>query len=159
MPSGVYIRKNKNNSESILDKIVTTLPSLCWEWTGYKDKNGYGQIGINNKIYYTHRIVYELINGSIPSNLSILHHCDNPSCCNPNHLFLGTRADNIKDMVSKGRQSKGENRPNSKHIYSQIVKIRQLYSTGKYTQKQLGEKFNLNQSNISRIITNQKWKI
>lgn len=85
------------------------LDTLCWEWLAYKDKWGYGRIGKSSFLrnYLAHRLSWELHNGTIPSDLLVLHCCDNPSCVNPDHLFLGTVQDNISDMVAKGRNASG----------------------------------------------------
>jgi hypothetical protein len=83
----------------------------CWEWIGRKDKDGYGTLcrkypkSRRHKMLKAHRISYELYKGSIPIGACVMHSCDNPSCANPNHLSIGTIADNIQDMVSKKRHS------------------------------------------------------
>ena len=82
-------------------KIVET--DECWEWIAFKNKDGYGLFGYNGKNQKAHRVSWQLHNGPIPDGLCVLHKCDNPSCVNPNHLFLGTNADNIKDRVNKNR--------------------------------------------------------
>jgi hypothetical protein len=80
----------------------------CWEWGGARHPFGYGQFRVGNgtkrgKLIFTHRYAWELAHGAIPDNLSVLHHCDKPSCVRPDHLFLGTQADNTADMIRKGR--------------------------------------------------------
>jgi hypothetical protein len=74
----------------------------CWEWIG-DSINGYGRMGIGIRHEISHRISWVIANGDIPDNLFVLHHCDNPPCVNPSHLFLGTRSDNMKDKEIKGR--------------------------------------------------------
>jgi hypothetical protein len=89
---------------------VVDQPNGCREWAGGK-ANGYGVININHKMTGTHRLAWTLVNGPIPDGLQVLHHCDNPPCCQTNptegypegHLFLGTRSDNMTDMMAKGR--------------------------------------------------------
>jgi hypothetical protein len=99
----------RKSDEPMLENVAgrfwsrTERSSGCWRWTGARSKDGYGQIGIGNKILYTHRVAWELTHGSIPQGMWVLHHCDNKKCINPDHLFLGTRLDNIRDMLAKGR--------------------------------------------------------
>lgn len=80
----------------------------CWLWTARRDKDGYGGISIGSKNFRAHRIAYELTFGAIPKGLIVCHHCDNPPCCNPSHLFLGTQQDNSTDRVKKGRAASGD---------------------------------------------------
>jgi hypothetical protein len=79
----------------------------CWLWTGYCEAAGYGTLEISVKgkrrKAYAHRLAYELTYGAIPAGLFICHHCDNPPCCNPDHLFVGTAGENSRDCVQKGR--------------------------------------------------------
>src|SRR5260221_7125100 len=89
-------------------KIKKGADNECWEWQGSTSVRGYGFIRINYKQHGTHRISYALTHKtSIIFNGCVLHTCDNPSCCNPNHLILGTQLQNIQDMVKKGRQRGG----------------------------------------------------
>lgn len=74
----------------------------CWEWTGSRI-NGYGHLCISKENVYSHRVSYMLHSGKDPDGMLVLHHCDNPSCVNPDHLFLGTYRDNTQDMIRKGR--------------------------------------------------------
>ena len=90
----------------------------CWEWIGCKWRTGYGYIRKAGKHIAAHRYFYTLHKGfEIPENMCVCHTCDNPSCVNPNHLFLGTQLDNIRDMYAKGRQANqlGTANPNYKH--------------------------------------------
>lgn len=76
----------------------------CWVWAGSKFNNGYGKININQKSYLTHRVAYRLYyKEKIPKKTLVCHTCDNPPCCNPHHLFLGTHQDNVDDMLIKNR--------------------------------------------------------
>ena len=80
----------------------------CWIWVGTTNRDGYGNIGIDNKkTALTHRVAWMVTHGPIPVDLCVLHRCDNPRCVNPDHLFLGTQADNMRDMMLKGRSRKG----------------------------------------------------
>ena len=78
-------------------------PSGCWEWVKSKDGNGYAFIKINQKQWRGHRYSWTLLKGPIPMGMNVLHKCDNPSCVNPSHLFIGTMLDNMRDCAKKGR--------------------------------------------------------
>jgi len=75
----------------------------CWPWVAGKSGCGYGTLGVNWTDQYVHRLSYEMNFGPIPDGMCVCHHCDNPPCVNPLHLFLGTVGDNVRDMVQKGR--------------------------------------------------------
>ncbi len=102
------LEKGMNTAERFWCKVKKS--DSCWIWQGAKIKSdaGYGVIRVLGKNKLAHRLSYEINVGAIVGNLWVLHKCDTPSCVNPNHLFLGTRSDNIRDMYSKGRG----NRPN-----------------------------------------------
>ena len=92
-----------NLAERLWSRVVEQ-PNGCREWTGSTNSKGYGVIGVDYKTVLTHRLAWTLTNGPIPEGMKVLHHCDNPSCCNVGKcLFLGTMADNTADMVAKGR--------------------------------------------------------
>ena len=103
------------------------MPSGCWEWRGYVRPAGYGQIGRGRKgqgIIDTHRAAWELTNGPIPGGLFVCHKCDNRRCCNPEHLFLGTHQDNMRDMRAKGRGARGFDLPHTRLSEEQVREIR-----------------------------------
>ena len=83
------------------DKVVKT--DTCWLWVGSKTAQGYGRFRIGKKLFLSHRVSWNLINEEIPHELCALHTCDNPSCVNPEHLFLGTKKDNAQDKINKKR--------------------------------------------------------
>lgn len=137
----------------------------CWEWQASVNiKNGYGIFGINKKNYSSHRIVWILENGQIPEDdsyfktLHVLHKCDNPSCCNPHHLFLGTQKDNMKDKSNKNRQLNGEKHGVHKLTEQQVLEIRQKYIPRIYSQYKLAEEYNISRPQISFIVNNKQWK-
>ena len=96
---------------------------------------GNGKFLFNRRVQLSHRFAYQIWVGSIPINLCICHHCDNPSCVNPKHLFLGTVNDNNQDKVKKGRQFKPQGTKNWKCILTNnlVIEIREKYTTGKYS--------------------------
>lgn len=77
----------------------------CWMWTTGKNRSGYGMFKANKKMFISSRLSYQLQNGEIPKGMFVCHKCDNPSCVNPDYLFLGTPQDNVDDMIAKGRQA------------------------------------------------------
>lgn len=148
----------KNTIKNVWEKINKKSEDECWEWKGYTDKNGYGRIMINHITYRAHRIAYELTHGSIPKGLYVLHHCNNPPCCNPNHLYAGTQKDNMKQMIVDGHSCVGEKHPMGKLRGEDILKIKKLYSTGRYTLKEIGIMFGTSDKNIHLIKSNKRWK-
>lgn len=127
----------------------------CWEWTGSKLSAGYGMLYIGNQMKLAHRYSYELHNGAIPQGMFCCHHCDNPSCVNPAHLFLGTHNDNMADMKSKGRQKHGNGK--AKVTEAQVLEIRQKYARGGITHRELAAIYGVNREAISNIIQRKNW--
>lgn len=129
----------------------------CWEWMAAKHPKGYGNFSLDGKIQGAHRIAYKLYIGKIPEGLFVCHHCDNPGCVNPEHLFLGTNADNAHDRDNKERGSYGENRPNAKLTADMVNKIRVKWMDG-ITMSDLGREFGVARQTISTIVHNRKWR-
>jgi hypothetical protein len=121
----------------------------CWNWK-LRTVGGYGATRVNGKSVQAHRVAYELTFGPIPSGLLACHKCDNRSCCNPYHLFLGTDKDNALD-----RENKGRGVYKLKFSSETIQKIRELYATGNYSQNQLGKMFGCTQMQVSYIVRNK----
>jgi hypothetical protein len=120
----------------------------CWEWQGSKDRDGYGRYKSNGKLWQAHRYSV-LLDGKDPKGMVVMHSCDNPSCVRPDHLQLGTQADNIKDMIAKGRYVK----PQSKLSKEDIKMIQD--STDSYTV--IGKRFNISAPYVCSI--KQKVKV
>lgn len=176
MPKGIYTRSkfslHTNNQGdpvkvfwSRVDKngpIHPVLKSRCWLWTGYKLKQGYGQFRSKK----THRLAYVHTKGDIPDGMFVCHKCDNPPCCNPDHLFLGTAQDNMTDKVNKGRQytgggppSPGEKNGNVVLNQEQVNKIKEMHASGKSTNGIIREmNLTVSYSCVRRIITGKLWK-
>lgn len=88
---------------SFWNKVNKNAPNGCWEWTGYTNNRGYGSLHFQGKAHRSHRFSYQLHYGVDPKDLYVCHKCDNPSCVNPKHLFLGSQTDNMQDKIIKGR--------------------------------------------------------
>lgn len=131
--------------------------SKCWEWIGHKDSDGYGSITFKYKTIKSHRESYKIFNGEIPKNLSVLHRCDNPSCINPDHLFLGNQSDNHKDMVSKKRHGFGERNGMSKLTTAQARKVKNMLKFG-FKATEISKKLNLTYSSVQKICKGIRWK-
>jgi hypothetical protein len=125
----------------------------CHEWTGYIQINGYGQIHNKGASCYVHHVAWELANGRKPKRLWVLHHCDNRKCVNPKHLFLGTRADNTADMMSKSRHAHGERVSSAKLTEKQVMRI--LIDSRK--QKDIAKDYGVLPSCIGRIKSGDRW--
>jgi hypothetical protein len=97
----------KSIEEKLRDRYSPIPETGCWEWYGALNNYGYCSIRVNRIRVGAHRVSYETYVGKIPTSLHVLHKCDNPSCVNPDHLFLGTQADNMRDKTSKGRTPSG----------------------------------------------------
>jgi len=102
----------------------------CWLWRWSLNKLGYGVIGVRGRAVRAHRLSWELANGPIPDGKVICHHCDNPRCVRPDHLFVGSHADNVADKVAKGRCPRGENAGPAKLTGAQAAEIRAARDAG-----------------------------
>jgi hypothetical protein len=128
----------------------------CLEWTGPLSPKGYGRLTVAGKKQRVHRAAYELRYGAIPNGLGVLHYCDNRRCFDPEHLFLGTAADNAADMVAKNRQAKGVKNSATKLTEQNVKDIRRLSKT--FTQTELARLFKVSQSTISYVATRICWR-
>jgi len=120
--------------DRLLARVVVT-GGGCWEWQGFRDRGGYGRIargGHAEGSLATHRAAWEVTYGPIPDGMWVLHKCDNPPCCNPDHLFLGTAADNNADMRAKGRQvnPSGAAHGMTKYTAAQVALVQSLAAQG-----------------------------
>lgn len=129
----------------------------CWEWTMSKGKKErYGRVWFEGRKHKAHRIAYQLYIGEIPEGMCVCHHCDNPSCVNPKHLFLGTRKDNMKDCANKGRIRcpRGEHHPRAKLTAADVVEIR----TSTVSSRTLAPEYGITSAAIRNIRRGIVWK-
>lgn len=145
---------------SLVDRLsprLKIMPGGCWEWQGYRTEDGYGQIRrgpASESMILTHRAMWEIVFGPIPNGLHVLHKCDNPPCCRPAHLWLGTQADNIADMVAKGRGTWGEKNSQAKLTQEQVNAIR----ADDRIQYVIAADYGISTSQISRIKIGEHWR-
>lgn len=131
----------------------------CWVWTAHRDTTGYGIFGISARLHaMAHRFAWAEEHGQIPDGLKVLHRCDNPPCVRPDHLFLGTQADNIVDRDRKGRTAWGERQSKAKLTVEAVMEIRRRLADGSSSQAELARMFGVTRPSISQIATGKHWK-
>ncbi len=143
----------------------------CWVWTASLANKGYGAFGWRGKTFKAHRFSWLLVGREIPDGLCLLHRCDNPPCVNPDHFFLGTKADNNADMTAKGRHvsgssktpvsecryKKGMEHHNAKLTADQVREIRRSYAAGGVSYPMLARQFNCSATAILKIVRRVHW--
>lgn len=134
--------------------------SGCWEWNGTLHRESrYGVLNIQGEQRRAHRVAWELANGRlIPDGLVVRHDCDNPPCVNPDHLRLGTHADNVADRCRRGRGATGELAPRALYTSSEVLAMRVLWDHGLADQPRLASIFGGDQANLSKIVCRKTWK-
>lgn len=134
-------------------KHVQIMSNGCHEWQSTIKKDGYGQFWYKGKPCKAHKVAYELCKGEVPKGLLVLHKCDNRKCVNPDHLYVGTQKDNVRDMFERGRWV-----GNSKLNAEKVREIRLLWSQKNFSQTELAQKFGVKQPAIWKIISYRTWK-
>lgn len=128
----------------------------CWNWTGSRNSDGYGQFRCDGKARKAHRVSFVIANGGIRDGLCVCHRCDNPSCVNPEHLFAATHQVNMKDCAKKGRMHLGEKCANSKLTAGDVIEIRRAYHAGE-TQHSIGRRYGISQVTVFKIVNRRTW--
>ncbi len=138
-------------------KIAKSTADTCWDWTGGTNSQGYGWLRVGSRkdntrtMVLAHRLVYMLQVGDV-GTLDVLHTCDNPLCCNPAHLFLGTHQDNMADKAKKLRTGVAKLTPEL------VRQIRARYAEGGVTQTQLAKEYGVVQSVIGKVVRRETWR-
>jgi len=130
----------------------------CWIWTGQIIYRGYGRLTFNGKSQLAHRVAYSLIRGPIPDGMFVCHHCDNPPCVNPNHLFAGTHLDNMGDAANKGRMPRGERNTNAKLTPELVIEMRSRYANGETNISGLAREYKVDFQTADPAIFGRTWK-
>lgn len=147
-------------------KILKCPMSGCWLWTGACNYAEYGQFRFNGRRVTASRVAWVFFRGPLVDNDCVLHHCDVPSCVNPTHLFLGSKADNTADMVAKGRHGRhrqpesaprGQRAGNAKLTEDAVREIRRLRADGG-TYKAIAERYDVNLSAIAKVVYGESWR-
>lgn len=179
-PRCCYQDRTRSVAERLWEKVQKT--DGCWLWTGALNKApgakwSYGVIGIGGgaSSRLVHRLSWELANGPIPVGMSVCHHCDVPNCVRPDHLFLGTAADNARDMIEKGRNASlrlprpsmrkprshrynlGEDNAAAKLTAAQVLELRDRHSRGDVTQRQLAKDYGVSPQLVWAILSRRVW--
>lgn len=162
--SGIMGRPPRPAAERFWAFVEAGGPDACWEWLGWKYAEGYGTIYVEGRKVRAHRYSYELHIGPIPNGLFVCHHCDNPPCVNPRHLFVGTHTDNMRDAAQKNRlrlwdvfNQWGTQNPSSKLNEAAVLEIRDLYKSGDWTQKALGQRFGVSDVAVRKVLSEKTW--
>ncbi len=152
-------------SEHMLERFlagIRKLESGCWICdTAYPLSNGYCEIKVDRKSKglfrkRVHILSYEHFVGPVPEGIKVCHECDNRPCCNPGHLFIGTQAENLADMVRKDRSCFGEDRPQSKLTEEQVLSIYRHHKDG-MLQREIGDLYGITQTAVGLIVNGKRW--
>lgn len=143
----------------IFSKVAPDPNSGCWLWTGATFNHGRPQLRMGSKVVLAARVAYMAFKGEQPGDLLVCHKCDTPLCVNPDHLFLGTHADNMADCVAKGRQARNRGEKAGRAVLSeaQVREIRSIYAKGGIGSEALGREYGVTGRQIRYIVSGQEW--
>lgn len=153
-------RKRLPPSERFWSKVDRRGSDECWPWQASVNETGYGRLtagrGINLK---AHRVACELTRGPIPAGMSVLHKCDNPPCCNPSHLFFGTKKDNTRDMLAKGRGSPPPRRSGAEHPSAKLdeASARKIIADQR-SHRAIASEYGISSMTVFRLKNGKTWK-
>jgi len=152
---GVKNNLTKQDIERFFSK-VKIVANGCWEWSGGRDKDGYGKMRIGKRMFLSHRLSYKFHFGEVPEGKEIMHRCDNPPCCNPSHLCAGSHKENCQDRTAKGRDLlfSGSKNGKSKLTASQVLRIREL----PFSPEVIAKMFSISVTQVKRLRNFQQWR-
>lgn len=153
-----------NNPSAFWDRVIPEPNTGCWLWLGGSVRAGYGHFPLRGRMVLAHRFAWAEAHGPVPPGLFVCHRCDNPPCCNPAHLFLGTARDNMRDKDAKGRGRyvgahsplRGERHPRAKLTWEAVASIRERHAAGAAIRG-LARGFGVSQKAIQKIVRGEHW--
>lgn len=152
------LRITKERILSKIKAVESPLGTPCWEWQGTRSKHGYGSLFSANKRWLAHRASYYAFVEPITEKDLILHKCDNPPCVNPEHLYIGTQAENVRDCIARRRHNYGSRNGQAKLSDEQVLQIRAMLETRKMRHKDIAEKFGVSIWTTILIKQGRRWK-
>jgi len=144
--------------EKFLAKVCQEPARGCWLWQGMVRPDGYGAARFRGKEHGAHRVAWMLFRGEIEPGKAVCHKCDVRACVNPEHLFLGTAADNVQDMADKGRNPTGEKHGSAKLTAEQVSRIKTMLAEDKMYMSEIAREFGVSQTTIRAIKTRRTWR-
>lgn len=163
-------RTRRPLAERFWAKVQKADGDACWLWTGARSGDGYGSInigGADGKALGAHRVAWELTHGPVPEGREVRHRCDNPGCCRPDHLELGSHRDNVQDMLDRNRHMtltkpdtvrRGEQHHAARLLPAQVLAIRERAARGDTSQAQLAREFGISPAAVSDVVKRRRWQ-
>lgn len=152
---------NEDVQERFWEKVDKETGSGCWEWTGASNERGYGRVRINDTLRYAHRAAHQFENGPLENSPQVNHHCDNPACVRPDHLYAGDQKENIADAIEHGdllkSRARGQEHGKSVLDEEQVREIRRLYDSGEHSQRDLSNRFDVSKGAIQDVVEWKTW--
>jgi hypothetical protein len=144
--------------ERFLAKVCPEPNGGCWLWRGQLRADGYGLVRFERKVYLAHRLAWKFFRGEIASGLVVCHKCDIRACVNPEHLFLGTMMDNVRDMMEKGRSRHGEKNTSAKLTTEQVIRIKATLAEGLLRVSDIAREYGVTHATIGCIARGTSWR-